>query len=139
MRGARFPRGSVPGRGRGWEWTATSAGQLSGRPTPNHRINIAVTLGDASTAIDVAHGIDLSSIALTERRVTLLIDTARTFLQWGKHEKAYLALRAAEQTAPEEIAGRPSAHRLVRELVTTAPPTVRRDAEAFARQLGVPR
>jgi hypothetical protein len=104
-----------------------------------HRINIAVTLGDAGTAVDVARGIDLSSISVTERRATLLIDTARAFLQWGKHEKAYLALRAAEQTAPEEISDRPSAHRLVRELVTTAPPTVRRDAEQFARQLGVSR
>jgi hypothetical protein len=104
-----------------------------------HRINIAVTLGDAGTAVDVARSIDLNSITVTERRATLLIDTARAFLQWGKHEKAYLALRAAEQTAPEEISDRPSAHRLVRELVTTAPPTVRRDAEQFARQLGVSR
>jgi hypothetical protein len=32
-----------------------------------------------------------------------------------------------------------SVHRLVRELVTTAPPTVRRDAEDFALHLGVSR
>lgn len=104
-----------------------------------HRVNIAVTLGDAGTAVDVARGIDLSTITVTERKASLLIDTARAFLQWGKHEKAYLALRAAEQTAPEEVAGRPSVHRLVRELVTTAPPTVRCDAEDFALHLGVSR
>ena len=104
-----------------------------------HRVNIAVTLGDAGTAVDVARGIDLNTITVTERKASLLIDTARAFLQWGKHDKAYLALRAAEQTAPEEVAGRPSVHRLVRELVTTAPPTVRRDAEVFARHLGVSR
>ena len=40
------------------------------------------------------------------------MDTARAFLQCGKHERAYLALRAAEEIAPEEITGRPSAHRL---------------------------
>lgn len=104
-----------------------------------HRVNIAVTLGDAGTAIDVARSINLSKITVTERKASLLIDTAGAFLQWGKHEKAYLALRAAEQTAPEEVAGRPSVHRLVRELVITSPPTVRRDAERFAMQLGVSR
>jgi hypothetical protein len=64
-----------------------------------HCVNIAVTLGDAGTAVDVARGIDLSKITITERKTSLLIDTARAFLQWGKHEKAYIALRAAEEIA----------------------------------------
>lgn len=104
-----------------------------------HRVNIAVTLGDAGTAVQEARSIDLSTIKVTERKASLLIDTARAFLQWGKHEKAYLAIRAAEQTASEEVTGRPAVHRLVRELVTSAPPTVRRDAEQFASQIGVSR
>ena len=104
-----------------------------------HRVNIAVTLGDAGTAIDVARGIDLNTIDVTERKASVLIDTARAFHQWGKHEKALLAIRVAEQTAPEEVSSRPSVHRLVRDLVVTAPPTVRRDAETFATHLGVSR
>ena len=104
-----------------------------------HRVNIAVTLGDAGTAVHIARGIDLDTIRLTERKASLLIDTARAFLQWGKHERAYIALRAAEETAHEEVAGRPATRRLVRELATTAPPTVRRNAEQFASQIGVPR
>jgi transcriptional regulator with XRE-family HTH domain len=102
-----------------------------------HRVNIAVTLGDAGTAVDVARRIDLSGVTVTERKASLLIDTARAFLQWGRHEKAYIALRAAEQTAHEEVAGRPSVHRLVRDLVTTAPRSISRDAEQFASQIGV--
>ena len=101
-----------------------------------HRVNIAVTLGDAGTAVDVARSIDLSTITVPERKASLLIDTARAFLQWDKPDKAYIALRAAEQTAHEEVAGRPSVHRLVRQLVTAAPPTLRRDAEQFAAQIG---
>jgi hypothetical protein len=101
-----------------------------------HRVNIAVTLGDAGTAVDVARTVDLNAITVTERKASLLIDTARAFLQWGKHDKAYIALRAAEQTAPEEVAGRPTVRRLVRQLVTSAPPTLRRDAEQFAAQIG---
>jgi transcriptional regulator with XRE-family HTH domain len=102
-----------------------------------HRVNIAVTLGDAGTAVDVARGIDLSAITVTERKASLLIDTARAFLQWGRHEKAYVALRAAEEVAHEEVAGRPVVRRLVRELVTSAPPSIRRDVGQFAAQVGV--
>ncbi len=104
-----------------------------------HRVNIAVTLGDAGTAIDVARTIDLGKITCTERKAVFLVDTARACHQCGKHEKAYLALRAAEQMAPEEIAGRPAVHRLVRDLITTAPPSIQRQAADFGHQLGVTR
>jgi hypothetical protein len=104
-----------------------------------HRVNAAVTLGDAGTAIEVARGIDPSTIAVTERKASLLIDISRALLQWGRHEKAYIALRAAEQAAHEEVARRPSVHRVVRELITSAPPTVRRDATEFAARIGVSR
>lgn len=104
-----------------------------------HRVSIAVMLGDAGTAVDVARKIDISAIEVTERRASLFVDTARAFLQWGKHEKAYIALRAAEETAHEEVAGRPAVHRLVRELMTTAPPSMRPDVEQFAAEIGVSR
>ncbi|MGH3222584.1 MAG: XRE family transcriptional regulator [Streptosporangiaceae bacterium] len=102
-----------------------------------HRVNIAVTLGDAGTAIDVARTVDLGQIDVTERKATFLMDTARAFLQCGRHERAYLALRAAEEIAPEEITGRPAARRLVGDLMTTAPLSVQRQAEDFARRIGV--
>jgi transcriptional regulator with XRE-family HTH domain len=102
-----------------------------------HRVNIAVTLGDAGTAIDVARTVDLGKIDVTERKASFLMDTARAFLQCGRHERAYLALRAAEEIAPEEITGRPAARRLVRHLMTTAPLSVQRQAEDFARRIGV--
>jgi len=101
-----------------------------------HRVSIAVTLGDAGTAIEVARGIDPGKIVITERKATLLIDTARAFLQWGKHEKAYHALRAADQVAHEEITSRPSVRRLVGELAAAAPPSLRPEAREFATQIG---
>jgi hypothetical protein len=101
-----------------------------------HRVNIAVTLGDAGTAIDVASRVDLSRVTVTERKATLFIDVSRAFLQWGHHEKAYAALRQAEATAHEEVAGRPSVHRLLRDLRATAPTSIRRDVEQFAAQIG---
>jgi len=102
-----------------------------------HRVNIAVTLGDAGTAIDTARHVNLDQVTVTERKASLLIDTARAFLQYGKHEQAYLALRAASDIAPEEIAGRPAVRQLVGSLITSAPRSVQRQAEGFARGLGV--
>ncbi len=102
-----------------------------------HRVNVAVTLGDAGTAIDVARTVDLGRIDVTERKASFLMDTARAFMQCGRHERAYLALRAAEEIAPEEITGRPAARRLVRDLMTMAPLSVQRQAEDFARRIGV--
>ena len=102
-------------------------------------LNIAVTLGDAGTAIDAARGINLDQVTVTERKASLLIDTARAFQQYGQHQNAYLALRAARDIAPEEIAGRPAVHQLVRDIITSAPPGVQRHAEQFADRLGIAR
>jgi hypothetical protein len=100
-------------------------------------VNAAVTLDDAGTAAEVAREINPQTITVTERKASLFIDISRAYLQWGRHEMAYTALRGAEHAAHEEVAGRPSVHRLVRQLITTAPPTVRRDATEFATQIGV--
>jgi hypothetical protein len=81
--------------------------------------------------------VDLGRIDVTERKASFLMDTARAFLQCGRHEPAYLALRAGEEIAPEEITGRPAARRLVRDLMTTALFSVQRQAEDFARRVGV--
>ena len=104
-----------------------------------HQVNVAVTLGDAGTAIDLARRIDLTAIAVTERKVSLLIDVARAFFQWGRYEQAYAALRAAEQTAPEEVALRPSVSALARNLAAVAPPSIRRDAGQFSSRIGASR
>lgn len=101
-----------------------------------HRISVAVTLGDAGTAFDVARGINPAAITVTERKATLFIDTARAFMQRGRHENAYLSIRAAHEVAPEEVTGRTAVRTLVRDLVATAPPTIRRDAAEFAASIG---
>jgi hypothetical protein len=107
--------------------------------TQMHQVNVAVTLGDAGTAIDLARQIDLRAVTVTERKASLLIDVARAFFQWGKYEQAHAALRAAEDTAPQEVAARASVGTLARDLATLAPASIRRDAEQFARRIGAPR
>ena len=101
-----------------------------------HRINIAISLGDAGAAIDEARRVDIDKLPITERKASFLIDTARAFAQWGKHEKAYQAIRAAEQLAPQEISGRPAVRRLVSDLLATAPQMIRPHIRDLADRIG---
>ncbi len=101
-----------------------------------HQVNVAVTLGDAGTAIGLARQIDPAAITVTERKASLLIDVAQAFFQWGKYGQAYIALRAAEQTAPQELAARAPVRTLARNLAALAPPGLRRDAVHLADRIG---
>jgi hypothetical protein len=101
-----------------------------------HRVNIAVSLGDAGAAINHARKVNLDQLTATERKASLFVDTARAFSQWSKHEKALHALRAAEELAPQEVRSRPAVHRLVSDLLATAPATVRPHLSEFAAHIG---
>jgi transcriptional regulator with XRE-family HTH domain len=101
-----------------------------------HRVHVAVRLGDAGAAISHARRVNLSQLTVTERKASLFVDTAQAFAQWGKHEQAYHALRAAEQLAPQEVRARPAVRRLVSHLAATAPPTIRPHLSEFATRIG---
>ncbi|GGP03281.1 hypothetical protein LDL08_11460 [Nonomuraea glycinis] len=100
-------------------------------------MNAALRFGDAGTAIEYARQVELDKLPTNERKATLLLDTARAFLMWNQHDKALHILRAAGELAPEEITGRPSALRLVRDILDTAPSTIRREAREYVAILGV--
>jgi tetratricopeptide (TPR) repeat protein len=102
-----------------------------------HRVNAALRFGDAGTAIDHARQVALDELPINERKATLLLDTARAFLMWNQHDRALHILRAAGEIAPEEITGRPAGLRLVRDILVTAPISVRREAREYAATLGV--
>jgi hypothetical protein len=104
--------------------------------TALHQVNVAVTLGDAGTAIDVARQVDIGQVTVTERKASLLIDTARAFFMWGRYEQAYASLRAAEAVAPEEVSTRPPVWALARDIAILAPPSIKRDTEQFAARIG---
>jgi hypothetical protein len=90
-----------------------------------HKVSVAVSLGDAGQAIDHARHVELSRIPLAERRACFWTDVARAYLQWGKYERAFEAVCAAEQAAPEEVAVRPQVQRVIDELQRWSPPSVR--------------
>jgi transcriptional regulator with XRE-family HTH domain len=102
-----------------------------------HRVNAALVLGDAGTAVRLAGQIDPTTIELVERRATLHLDVAQAYLQWGKWERSLAALNRAAATAPQEVSTRPSARALIADLAHRAPTSVRLATADFATQLGV--
>ena len=122
--------GSRLGSDHNHRWTAFGPGNVL-----LHRINVAVRLGDAGSAINYARKVDLDQLTVTERKASFFVDTAQAFSQWGKHDKALTSLRAAEELAPQEVSSRPAVHRLVGDLLATAPPTVRPHLSEFAAHI----
>ncbi|WP_149185101.1 helix-turn-helix domain-containing protein [Streptomyces sp. TRM49041] len=68
-----------------------------------HQVSISHLLGDAGQAIEHARLIDPSALPTAERQARYWIDVARAFDQWGKPDRCYRALLAAEQAAPQEV------------------------------------
>lgn len=102
-----------------------------------HRVNIALTLGDAGTAITLARQVPLDKIGLAERKASLFVDVARAYTQWGRYEHGLDALRGAYQVAPEEIRCRPAVQRIASDLAVLTGGHVRSAVLDFAQHAGI--
>ncbi|MFF0876464.1 hypothetical protein [Micromonospora aurantiaca (nom. illeg.)] len=102
-----------------------------------HRVNIALTLGDAGTAIAIARTVPLAKVTLAERKASLFVDVACAYTQWGRYERGLNALRTAYEVAPEEVRCRPSVQRIAGDLALLATGSVRAAAVGFAREAGI--
>ena len=100
-----------------------------------HHVHIALVLGDAGRAIELARRIDMDQILLVERRVSLAIDVATAFAQWGRYDRALDTLYFAETAAPQEVRVRRNVAELVSTIEGAAPISIRPHATAFARKL----
>jgi tetratricopeptide (TPR) repeat protein len=120
------------GRDGNARWTAFGPTNVT-----QHRVHVAMLLGDAGAAVDLARRIDVTRIEQAERKAGLFIDTAAAYAQWGKYEQTYHALVAAEQVAPEEVRSHREVSRLVGDLVTRGSRDVRSRGREFAQLVGV--
>ncbi|WP_346536147.1 hypothetical protein [Micromonospora sp. DPT] len=102
-----------------------------------HRVNIALTLGDAGTAITLARQVPLDKIGLAERKASLFVDVARAYIQWGRYEHGLNALRSAYEIAPEEIRCRPAVQRIAGDLAVLTRGHVRSAVFDFAQHVGI--
>jgi tetratricopeptide (TPR) repeat protein len=104
-----------------------------------HRVTVALALGDAGTAIGYARQVPVRKIRLVERRACLFVDVAQAYAQWGRREQALSALQTAYEIAPEEIRSRPAVHRTVEDLAALTRGHLRTRVGNFAALAGVPR
>ncbi|MFD2763382.1 hypothetical protein [Micromonospora eburnea] len=102
-----------------------------------HQVNIALTLGDAGTAVAIADTVALEKVTLAERKASLFVDVARAYTQWGRYEHSLRALRTAYEVAPEKVRCRPTVRRLASDLAVLANGSVRTAAVGFAQSAGI--
>jgi transcriptional regulator with XRE-family HTH domain len=77
-----------------------------------HALTVAIEVGDAGEALDIASGVDPSGLS-PERQARFWLDVGRAQAQRRHVGDAVAAIRKAEQLAPEQILG----HHLTRETV----------------------
>ncbi|WIM99974.1 hypothetical protein ACTOB_003645 [Actinoplanes oblitus] len=90
------------------------AGEITFSPThvAVYKISAFTAVGDSTAALDHASTVDMRLLETPERYARYYIDTARTWEQHGRHDRASQALQAAESQAPQELR-RPSSHELI--------------------------
>ncbi|MDG4792834.1 hypothetical protein [Micromonospora sp. WMMD1082] len=102
-----------------------------------HRVNIALALGDAGTAIAIARTVPLDKVTLAERKASLYVDVARAYTQWGRYEHGLTSLSMAYEVAPEEIRCRPAVQRIAADLALLTKGSARTAVIDFARVAGI--
>ncbi|MGH3623480.1 MAG: helix-turn-helix domain-containing protein, partial [Sciscionella sp.] len=103
----------------------------------SHRVSVAYVSGDAGTALAHCRSLPLAAIPTTERRARLLVDAAQAWAQWGKPDRAYATLLAAERTAPGEVHTRNAVRRLVGDLMASPRQTAMPGLPALAHRVHV--
>jgi DNA-binding XRE family transcriptional regulator len=119
------------GEDRNYRWTAFGPTNVV-----LHRVHVAVTFGDAGTALEHARSIDVSQLAVVERRAGLYIDVAKALVQLDKHADACQMLAVAERLAPEELTSRSSVRALIASMARSAPRSVQSTVRALAVRVG---
>jgi len=103
-----------------------------------YQVSVAQVLGDSGTAISCARKLRPAMITTAERQGRYWIDVARAYHQWGKPERCYRALLAAERAAPAEVSYRPPVHRMTKDLLRADRRRSLPDLRSFAHRIGVP-
>ncbi|MGH3585138.1 MAG: helix-turn-helix domain-containing protein [Pseudonocardia sp.] len=125
----------------------TSAARLAGKRSERvpvfspawvgvYRINTARVLGDYGTALDVARHLPAATIPEPEQRARYWATLARVFHEWGKPERCYRALLAAEQASPDEVHYRGRIQDITQSLLSHPTASSMPGLRAFAGRIG---
>jgi hypothetical protein len=101
-----------------------------------HAVGIAVELGDAGEALELAREVDTENLS-PERRSRYLIDLATAHAMRRQIGEALHDLQEAEQIAPEQVRSHRVAHDVMRDLLQLSGPRPRPELRDLAERLGV--
>ncbi len=106
-----------------------------------HRVSALADMREGGRVVEEARSISSAQLATLprERRANHLLDVARGFHQWGKHDEAVRLVLDADNLAREEVRCRPITHQLVFDLARTYPRGTRPTAPLarIAREIGI--
>lgn len=100
-----------------------------------HAVGIAVELGDAGAALDLAADVKKSALS-PERRARFLIDVARAQVMRRHTGEALASLRQAEDLTPEQVRSLKPAREVATELIQLAGNRARPELRELAARFG---
>jgi len=103
-----------------------------------HRVNVALVLGDAGTALDYAGRVQLDRVPVAERKASLFVDAAHALTQRGRYERAFEAIRTADGIAPEEVRSRRAVRTLLGDVAARSPQLVGPRVREFISKIDEP-
>jgi transcriptional regulator with XRE-family HTH domain/tetratricopeptide (TPR) repeat protein len=101
-----------------------------------HAVSVAVELGDAGQALDLAREIDTSGMS-PERQARYLIDLAAAHAMRRQIGESLASLQQAEQLTPEQTRGHRVARAVARDLIQLSGPRPRPELRELADRFGL--
>jgi transcriptional regulator with XRE-family HTH domain len=101
-----------------------------------HAVGVAVELGDAGEALDLARGIDPEALS-AERQARYLLDVAQAHAMRRQVGEALRCLEQAERLTPEQTRSHRAAQTVVRDLVQLSGARARPELHQMAERFGV--
>jgi transcriptional regulator with XRE-family HTH domain len=102
-----------------------------------YAVSIEAEAGEAAEALRLAEQVGYERSPSIERRVAFLLEQARSYEQRRDYGSALALLRTASREAPEDVAHRPAAQRLVQVLIHRGRRTVSSEAALLAADVGL--
>jgi hypothetical protein len=103
-----------------------------------YAVSVEVEAGEAAEALRLAEHVDHGSSPSIERRVAFLLEEAKAYAQRREFASALVVLQTARREAPEDVAYRPAAHRLLRTVIEHGRRGVAAEAARLAERVGLP-
>jgi transcriptional regulator with XRE-family HTH domain len=100
-------------------------------------VSVEVETGEVAEALRLAERVEPPASLSIERRVAFMLEQAKGYEQRQDYSSALVTLQATCDAAPEDVAYRPAAQRILEKIVQRGRSTVAQQGAALATTLGI--